>query len=191
MTTAIRWGGMALIVGAIMVGAAVVALSVSRTQPVGTGTQYPPLVTWLLATGAILVMLALPQTYAFQAHETGVLGLVGYVLLQAGWVFVVVVTMAPLVYQDLPSEPGESPAAFTLGIMLAVGFVLTSIATIRAGVFSPWIGYVLLAAAAGFVFLFFVAEFLPATASRVGGLVFALLMGVVWAWIGGSMWVKS
>jgi hypothetical protein len=149
------------------------------------------LVSWLLAAGAILISLALPQMYASQAREAGVLGLVGFVLLEAGWVLVVVVTTAPLMYKGLPSEPGESVAALALGTMLAIGFVLTGIATIRSGVVSSWVGYLLLAAATGFVFLFFVAEFLPAAASRIGGLLFGLLIGAGWAWMGVSMWTRQ
>jgi hypothetical protein len=51
-------------------------------------------------------------------------------------------------YRGLPSEPGESMTMLTLGTTLSAGFVLTSVATIR-GVFPAWIGYMLLAAAAG------------------------------------------
>jgi hypothetical protein len=191
MTIAIRWGGLALVLGALLAGAAIVAFSVSRAQSVGVSTQYSPLVTWLLATGAVFISLALPQMYASQARETGAFGLVGFVLLEAGWVMVVIVTTAPLMYKGLPSEPGESAAALVLGSMLAVGFALTGIATIRSGVFSPGIGYLWLAAAIGFVFLFFVAEFLPAAASRIGGLLFGSLIGVGWAWMGLAMWARA
>jgi hypothetical protein len=190
MTTSIRWGGIALFLGALLAEIAIVAFSFSRAQAVGRPAQYSPWVTWLFAVGAILISLALPLMYASQARETGSLGLVGFVLLEAGWVFVVVVTTAPLMYKGLPSEPGESVAAFALGTMLALGFVLTGIATLRSGVFSPGIGYLWLAAATGFVFLFFVAEFLPAIASRVGGVLFGLLIGASWAWMGVAMWTR-
>jgi hypothetical protein len=190
MTTAIRLGGLALVLGALLAGAAIVASSVSRAQPVGVSTQYSPWVTWLLAGGAVLISLALPEMYASQARETGALGLVGFVLLEVGWVMVVVVTTAPLMYKGLPSEPGESVAALILGTTLAVGFVLTGIATIRSGVFAPGIGYLWLAAATGFVFLFFVAEFLPAAASRVAGLLFGAIIAAGWAWMGVAMWTR-
>ena len=93
-------------------------------------------------------------------------------------------------YKGLPSEPGETVAAFALGTMSAVGFVLTDVATLRSGVFSPGIGYLWLAAATGFVFLFYVAEFLPAIASRVGGVLFGLLIDASWAWMGVAMWTR-
>jgi hypothetical protein len=190
VTSAIRWGGVALVAGAVALGVALAALSVARTQPVGTGAQYAAWVGWLLAAGALLILLALPPMYAHQARESGMLGLIGFLLLQAGWVLAVVVTTAPLVYEGLPSEPGESVAALALGTMLAAGFVLTSIATTRAGVYPAWTGWVLVAAAAGFAFLFFVAEFLPAMASRVGGLLFGLLVSVGWAAMGVTMWTR-
>jgi len=191
MSTATRWGGLALFIGSIMVGAAVIGILVSQRQPVGTGIQYAAWVAWLLAVGAVLTMLALPHMYAVQANQGGTVGTVGFALLQGGWVLALVFAIAPLVYRGLPSEPGESVATLTLGTMLSAGFVLTSVATIRAGVFPAWIGYVLLAAAAGFIFLFFVAEFLPTSASRVGGLVFGSFVAVGWAAMGMHMWMGS
>ena len=95
MTTSIRWGGIALLLGALLAEIAIVAFSISRAQAVGRPAQYSPWFTSLFAAGAILISLALPLMYASQARETGALGLVGFVLLEAGWVFVVVVTTAP------------------------------------------------------------------------------------------------
>ena len=191
MTATIRWSGGALVLGAVLLGVAITGASAARTQPAGSGLPAPPWASWLLAVGAILVLLALPQVHAAQARASAGLSLAAFALLQAGWVLAVVVTTAPLLYRGLPGEPGESVLAFVLGTMLAVGFVLTGIVIVRAGVFAPWIGYVILAAAAGFFFLFFVAEFLPAIASRVAGVGFGLLAGIGLASIGVSMWTRA
>ncbi|HEX6873942.1 MAG TPA: hypothetical protein VF163_22815, partial [Micromonosporaceae bacterium] len=59
---------------------------------------------------------------------------------------------------------------------------------VRAGVFPRWPGIILLAATAGFFFLFFVAEFLDPVFSRVGSTCFALLLAAALAWIGVSVW---
>lgn len=177
-----------MVVGSALFGAAVLVDSLTRTEAVGPGTQAfsrPGFV--LLALGAILVMVALPGMYAHQASAAGWLGLAGYGLLQVGWVFVLVYAVAPLMYPDLASNQ-ESAAAFLLGIALSLGLVLTSIATIRAGVFPFWAGVLLLGTSIGFMFGFFVAEFLPAVAGQVGGALLALLFGGAWIWVGVTMW---
>jgi hypothetical protein len=190
MTATIRWSGAALVLGAVLLGVALAGASAGRTQPAGSGLPAPTWATALVAVGAILVLLGLPQAHAAQARANTGLSLVAFMLLQAGWVLAVVVTTAPLLYRGLPGEPGESVAALVLGTMLAVGFILTGIVIIQAGVFAPWIGYVILAAAAGFVFLFFVAEFLPAIATRLAGVGFGLLAGIGLASLGVSMWIR-
>jgi hypothetical protein len=189
--TAIRLSGLALAVGALLFGIAIVADALTRTDSVGPGSQqFSRLGFSLLAAGSILIMLALPGMYAYHASKAGWLGLIGYVLFQVGWAFVVVYTLAPLMYKDLLSNQ-ESAAAFTLGIALSIGFILTSIATIRGGEHPLWAGILLLGAAIGFVFGFFVAELLPPIASKLGGAVFGLMFGVAWIWIGIAMWATT
>jgi len=76
----------------------------------------------------------------------------------------------------------------SIGIALTLGFLLTRIATIQAGSFPRSAGILLLAATAGFFFVFFVAEFLPPLAGQVGAALFGILLAFALAWIGLSLW---
>ena len=69
--------------------------------------------------------------------------------------------------------------------------LLTGVATLRAGVFPPAAGILLLAATAGFFFAFFVAEFLPPVAGQVGIAALGILLGLGFTWIGISMWMRT
>ena len=67
---------------------------------------------------------------------------------------------------------GEHPLLFALGIALVFGLLLTGIVTFQAGVFPRPAAALLLAATAGFFFVFFVAEFLPPLAGQLGSALF-------------------
>ena len=86
---------------------------------------------------------------------------------------------------------GEHPIVFALGIALTLGLLLTGIATFQAEVFPRPAAVLLLAATAGFFFVFFVAEFLPATAGQIGSAVFGILLALGFAWIGVAMWQRT
>jgi hypothetical protein len=126
--------------------------------------------------------------YATQAQAAGWLGLAGHALLQAGVLLLVVLAATPLLYPALSPATGENVVVFLLGIALTLGLLLTGIATIRAGVFPRWAGIVLLAATAGFFFVFFVAEFLPPAAGQVGSAFFGILLALGLVWIGIAIW---
>ena len=177
---AIRWSGIILILGAALLGAAIVILSL---QPV-INQVFSPEVSLLLLISSICLLLSLPAMYARQADAAGWLGLAGFALLQTGILLLVVVAAPALLYPTLNQAPGENLAAFFLGIALTLGLLLTGIATIRAGVFPRWAGIVLLAAMAGFFFDFFVAEFLPPIAGQLGSALFGLLLAFSLGWIG-------
>ena len=65
-----RLSGLALIIGALLLGTAIVALSFN---PV-VNQVFPAFVNWLFMLGSILLLLALPAMYARQAHASGWLG---------------------------------------------------------------------------------------------------------------------
>ena len=175
-----RWSGILLLAGAALLGAGIVVVSLRpvMNQPLSPGASL------LLLLSSILLLLALPAMYARQAGATGWLGLVGHGLLQTGLLLPLVLAAAPLVFPSLKSAPGESPVVFLLGIALTLGLLLTGIATIRAGVFPHWAGILLLAATAGFFFVFFVAEFLPPAGGQWGSAIFGILLSLSLAWIG-------
>jgi hypothetical protein len=182
--TALRWNGLLLMGGAILLGAVIVRISFN---PV-VNQQFTSGISLFMLLASIMLLLSLPGMYARQANAAGWLGLVGYMLLQSGTVLMVVLASTPLLYPSLKEAPGENPAVFGLGIAFTLGLLLTSIATLRAGVFPRGAGILLLVAMAGFFFDFFVAEFLPAMAGQVGSAFFAILLALALAWIGLSLW---
>lgn len=137
----------------------------------------------------MLLLVSLPAIYARQAEASGWLGLGGYVFLQAGTILLVVVAATAILHPT--SGLVEHPLFFLLGIALVVGLLLTAMATLPAGVLPQGAGMLLLAATAGFFFVFFVAEYLPAIAGQVGNAIFGLVLALALAWIGLSLWRGS
>ena len=182
---AFRWSGILLVVGAVLLGIAIVIISL---KPV-VNQVFSPGVSLLLLLSSILLLLSLPAMYARQANAAGWLGLTGHVLLQTGVLLLVVVAAPALLYPSLNQAPGESWTAFLLGIALALGLLLTGIATVRAGIYPRGAGSLLLAAMAGFFFTFFVAEFLPPLAGQLGSAIFGILLALSLAWIGVALWI--
>jgi hypothetical protein len=183
--SAVRLSGTLLIVGAVLLGTAIVVVSFNPVidQPIS------PRISLLLLLSAILLLLSLPVMYARQAQTAGWLGLTGHVLLQTGILLLVVLAATPLLYPSLNPAPGENVVVFLLGIALTLGLLLTGIATIAAGVYPRWAGILLLAATAGFFFVFFVAEFLPSMAGQLGSAFFGILLALALVWIGLAIWV--
>lgn len=181
---AFHWSGMSLVLGAALLGVAIVTISLKPVmdQAISPGASL------LLLLAAILLLLSLPAMYARQANAAGWLGLAGYGLLQAGVLVLVLAAATPLLYPALKTPPGENWAFFLLGIALTVGLLLTGIATVRAAVFPRGAGILLLAAMAGFFFVFFVAEFLPPVTGQVGSALFGILLALALAWIGVALW---
>lgn len=186
LNMAVRWSGVLLIVGVVLLGAAALTVSFSPANP--AKQLLSPRTNLLLFISSILVILSLPGMYARQAEASGGLGLAGHLLLETGMIFVVVYAGAPLLYSSLREAPGESAVAFFLGIALLLGLLLSGIATIRAGVFPRWSGNLMLAATAGFLFSFFVAEFLPPVAGQVGVAFFGVMLALALVGIGFSIW---
>jgi hypothetical protein len=184
---AIQWSGLLLIAGAALFGVAVVMISFN---PV-VNQVISPRISLLLLLSSICLLLSLPAMYAGQADAAGWLGLAGHALLQAGILLLVVIATPPLLYPSLNAAPGENPVFFLLGIALTLGLLLTGIATLQAGVFPRGAGVLVLAATAGFFFVFFVAEFLPAGAGQVGSAIFGVLLALALGWIGLSLWRGS
>src|SRR5260221_10448219 len=179
--TIIRWSGLALVAGALLMGAAIAMVSLRLPGQLPT-----PLVSTILLIASVLIMLALPAMYARQSEAAGWLGLVGHVLLEVGIVIVIVYAAAPLFNPEITGL-GESVAAFLLGIAWLLGLVLTAIATLLAEAYPRWSGILLLAAGVGFLFDFFVAEYLPPIAGQLGNAIFWMAVAFSIAWIGVSI----
>lgn len=185
--TAYRWGGIVLVVGAALLGTAIVLVSLKPVM----NEVFTPGVARLFLLASIFLLLSLPAVFARQAHAAGWLGLAGHALLQSGILLLVVLAAPPILYPALKTPSGENPVLFLLGIALTLGLLLTGIATVRADVFPRWAGILLLAATAGFFFDFFVAEFLPPMAGQVGSAIFGVLLALSLAWLGVSLWIGS
>lgn len=180
----IHWAGLVLVGGAAALGLALVVVAM---RPVIEATLSPGVAALMLLAAALLV-LALPAVYAVQSEASGSLGLVGHVLLGIGLLLPVLVAATPLLHPEQNGPVGEHPLVFGLGIALALGLLLTAIATYRADVLPRPAAVAMLGAMTGFFFVFFVAEFLPPTAGQVGTAVFGVLLAVGLAWIGVALW---
>lgn len=181
---AIRWSGLLLIVGAALL---VAALFIALSTPEIT-QQLPPLANTLMFPASILLLLSLPAMYARQAKAAGWLGLIGHALLQIGILLFVLVSGPPLLYSSFDRPFENSLTAFLLSIALTLGLLMTSIATLRAGVFPRWAGILLLAGTAGVFFSSFIAEWLPRLAGQVVGVIMGIILGLALAWVGFSVW---
>jgi hypothetical protein len=160
------------------------------SRPVIAAT-IPPDVALLLFGSAALLLLSLPAMYAVQGDATGALGLIAHALLSLGLLLLVLISATPLLQPSANGPIGEHPILFVLGIAFTLGLLLTGIATFQADVFPRPAAILLLGAMAGFLFTFFVAEFLPPAAGQVGTAVFGVLIALGFAWIGASLWLRS
>jgi len=176
-----------LVGGAVLLGLSIVAFSL---KPVVNQPPSPGTATLLMLSAGVL-LVSLPGMYAAQADAAGMLGLAAHVLLETGILLLVTVAATPLVYPAMTQPPGESVVMFVLGIALTLGLLLTGVATLQAGVFPQAAGILLLTATAGFFFVFFVAEFLPALAGQVGSAFFGIVLALGFALIGISLWSRG
>jgi hypothetical protein len=163
---------MLLIAGALLVGAAIVV----ATLNMGASATSSPLGGFLLFFASLLLTLSVPAMYAKQARAAGWPGLAGHALLQLGFLLFLVTTSPHLRNPGYNAPPGGDNAVDgLLAIALALGLLLTGIATVRAGVYPRWLGITLLVATASFFFAFFVAETLPPIWRQASSLLVVLL----------------
>jgi hypothetical protein len=187
MSSSISVGGALLIAGAVVFTYALVGIS---TRPV-VGQALAPDVAAALLLSAAFLLLGLPALYAVQSRATGLVGLAGHGLLSTGLLLLVVVSANPLLHPSTAGATGEHPLVFVLGIALAIGLLVTGVATYQAGVLPRPAAVLLLGAMAGFVFVFFVAEFLPPIAGQIATAVFGGLLMAALAWLGLAIVLRS
>ncbi|MHB8619727.1 MAG: hypothetical protein ACYDAG_09175, partial [Chloroflexota bacterium] len=155
-----RISGLALLVGAVAFIVHIVARSAITAGPdpatfAKEGLWVP--INALGVMGAALVLLGLPAMYARMAAPTGLLGLVGVVLIALAWMLFGVflslygVLVAPWLADKAPSLVAASapiPTGFIIAFIAGlvtefVGTVLLAIPFIRGRVQPRWVGYVL------------------------------------------------
>jgi hypothetical protein len=187
MSSAIALGGAALAGGAVVAGYALLRVA---TRPV-VGQVISSDVAFALLLATALLLLGLPALYAVQATATGMPGVAGHALLTVGLLLLVLVAANPLLHPESAVNTVEHPVLFGLGIALALGFLLVGVTTLQAGILPSAAALLLLGAMAGFVFVFFIAEFLPPIAGQAGTAILGLLLATSLAWLGVAVWQQA
>jgi hypothetical protein len=100
---------------------------------------------FLVIGGGFFMALGLPGFYASQARQSGVVGLVGFVVFFAGILFAYLAVHS-IQTMTMPSVPGGMMIIVSFAApSLLVGGLLTAVATLRAGVYAPWLAVALIA----------------------------------------------
>ena len=122
---------------------------------------------FLVLTAHVALVFALVALYAVQAERSGLLGIVGMVLSVVGTslvsgVVLVEIAGASGVPVNVVLEAGLSGTLSLLaGLTFFVGLILFGIATMRAGVFSPWAVLILVVGDGVFAMADFVGPLTP------------------------------
>ena len=151
----------------------------------------------LAGIGLVLSVPGLMGLYIQVAEESGVLGLIGFILavigtaLYAGAIlFIEVATLPfiaalPIAEELFTATPPAFMAVFAATfITFALGFVLLGIATLRGPVLPRWSGLLLLIGAPLFAFPVPPA---PVIVNTVG----AVLFGLGYVWLGYALWAGT
>lgn len=193
----IRWAGMAAVVsGVLSVVTDVIYFAAFGDDPTRVAAASS---TWLVAlllslVGAYLGLLGLVGVYSRQRRESGVLGLVAFVIaslgtvLNTGWLwagtFVVphLVDEAPAFLDIVDTNPSGLIAAGFMGtfLLFALGWALVGIASVRAKVMPQLAGW-LLALGAILVLV-----------ALIAGIPFGtVVFGAALAWLGWWLWSEK
>lgn len=200
--TSYRLGGAALLLGATLT---VAYLVIQGWLLTGTDltTILSPLdfaSNELGIVGGIFVLLGLPGMYARQAGRAGIMGLVGFVLV---WYVTLVQSillpfgnisfmsdmaghLIPQKVETLMTAPPVWGPFFMMSMVgEALGILLLAIATLRAGVFPRWIGWLLIVTLALGVVSF--TPFVPEAVSSLVGMLANIAIGAMGATLLGGV----
>lgn len=178
INTALRWSGLALAAGALLLGVALLLPLINI--PLST-----PFSHLLSLIGSILIMLGLPGMYARQAERAGWLGLVGHVLLAVGDVLIIVASAQGLLTSGTDLQWDLAAATVFLSALF-FGLIVTAIATLRAAVYSRWSAILMLVAAGALVLIVVASDYVP-LAGPLGTVVYGIAVTAAFAWIGISI----
>jgi hypothetical protein len=191
-STLFRWSGLASLVGGVLL----VILSIAESVLFGGQSDSATVMSsaWIVVEVAfvvveILLITGLVGLYARQAEQTGILGLVAFLLALTGTVLISGVDwsaafLAPWLAEIAPPEvlDAEPAGFFIVGILLtlvllALGYFLFGLASLQAKVLPRYASVLLMVGAV----LILVMGFL-----EIG---FDLLvLGVAFAWMGYGLW---
>jgi hypothetical protein len=139
--------GFALLIGASTYAAAWIAFAIVGRNP--SSAAFLP-INLLVIAGSIGIAAGLPGLHALQAQQAGALGTAATAMLFVGILLAGVARQSVEAF-TLPVMERVPPAAGLLvaiaGPLLFFGLVTLGIVTMRAGVFPPWTGAALVAAA--------------------------------------------
>jgi hypothetical protein len=151
-STLYRFSGIALLIGGVLAIAG--QLLLIAADP-GTPLWIPG--SWLSLAGTLFLILGLPGLYYKQAGRGGLLGMFGFVISFAGFLFLVGIQtfdafVSPTLAASVATKSMADTEAFLplllfellCGLLLIVGPLLFGIATIRAGVFQRWAAIILI-----------------------------------------------
>jgi hypothetical protein len=190
----IRWSGLAALVGSVLLvvlDVAEFALLGDQAESVAAATGALIIVRASFIMAIALIILGLVGLYARQAEQTGVLGLIAFLVAFIGSVMVAGLQwgaafispwLAGVAPELLDTEPSE---ALMAGIMLsfvlfALGWLLFGLASLRARAL-PRGAAVLLMVGAALMFVLLLLE-LPG---------FTVVFGVALAWMGYALWAGA
>jgi hypothetical protein len=185
--------GLSLLVGALLTAVGNILGNFLFPNP---GTLAPSstalfvAVTFVSLVGTILLVLGAPGMLAAQRIEAGWLGFCGIILIVvAGTLFigetVVNILVTPWLDAVAPTLAVDGPPGFfayilTASLLLAVSGLLLGIATIRARVFSKWVGWLILIGT-----LLNLVSFLPLN-DTLNAILFSVATLVLFAGIAGA-----
>ena len=194
----IRWAGLSLLVSGVLVALGFILHPPEEVAAVSSSL-------WAIAHLLVLVsfwlgMLSLFGLYARQVAETGVLGLIGFIL-----VFITMASLTGIIYFEAFIDPvlaveapefvearfaGEiSRGAFDVivlltGLLLILGWLLFGIGIIRAGILPRWAAVLALIGAVPI-------GLLPLLPSFIIVKIFAVVFGLGLAWLGYALWSEK
>lgn len=203
-----RLSGLALVVGAIAAVIGNVATSVlfpdMNSPSVATSPLFVPL-NLLATVGTVLVLLGFPGLYAWRAHEMGIAGLVGAVLIAlTGMMFGVFFGLFSVLFQPYLAAQvpqllsGDGPPAlfpfFILGTLFQViGSILFALPMLRGRMLPRWPGYALVVSALVAIVSFFLSgPGSPTTPLTIlANLLPPALLIIALGWLGYLLWAGS
>jgi hypothetical protein len=183
-STLFQLGGVALLLSAILaaIGNLVYFLSGRPDAPIASSL-------WVAIVGDTLMLLGIGALFARQSQRSGILGLIGYILMVLATLYFVGSAAVGLgmaadaiTTEQIAQVPAYALADSIFPWFWTVGLIVLGISIYRAEVFPKYAGVLL-------VVLAFVQQFTgPLAFTRP---IFAVLAVASWAWLGWELYSKA
>ena len=195
-SSVIRWAGLSAVVAGVLT--VVIQFIHPSDDPSSVATSAWAIAHYLILGSSVFGLLGISGLYARQVEETGLLGLIGFLVffvaiaLGTGLALIeasflpVLATEAPQVVEGFfgmlgGSSLGVLEAAVPLvGLLYGIGSLLFGIAIIRAGILPRWAAILLIT---GLV-LAVLGGLLAEVVGKIGG----VALGLGLAWLGYALW---